>query len=64
MSKIKFPFEVKYKGKYYTTNMPFEVEMKDIDELISLGGIIVEKSSLESPKQSKNCNKFNICKQK
>ena len=64
MSKIKFPFEVKYNGKYYTSNVPFEVELKDIDELISLGGIIIEKNSLEGPNQSKNCNKANTSKQK
>lgn len=62
--KVKFPFEVKYQGKYYTANMPFEIEAKDVDELISLGGIVIERSSLEVSKQSKNCNKSNTRKQK
>ena len=50
MSKIKFPFEVKYKGKYYTANMPFEAEEKDLQELISTGGKVVTDVPLKTKK--------------
>nr|DAM77423.1 MAG TPA: hypothetical protein [Caudoviricetes sp.] len=41
--KVEFPFEVKYQGKYYTANCPFEAEKKDLQELISIGGNVIEK---------------------
>lgn len=53
MSKIKFPFQVKYEGKYYTANMPFEAEEKDLQELISIGGKVVANVPLKTKKASK-----------
>lgn len=51
--KVKFPFEVKYQGKYYTANMPFEAEEKDLQELISTGGNVVTDVPLKTKKSSK-----------
>ena len=51
--KVEFPFEVKYQGKYYTANMPFEAEEKDLQELISTGGNVVTDVPLKTKKSSK-----------
>lgn len=51
--KVEFPFEVKYQGKYYTANIPFEAEEKDLQELISTGGKVVTDVPLKTQKSSK-----------
>lgn len=50
--KMKFPFEIKYLGEYYSPNEIIEVEEKDVEELVALGGKVLEKSATPPPKST------------
>lgn len=62
--KVKFPFEVKYEGRYYTANVPFEVEENRLEELISIGGVVVEERNQENITKCKKARKPSGCKSK
>lgn len=50
--KMKFPFEIKYLGEYYSPNEIIEVEEKDVEELVALGGKVAEKPTIPPPKST------------
>ena len=43
MAKVIFPYQVKYENKYFSANMPFDVQDEDIKNLISEGGKVIGK---------------------
>lgn len=54
MAKMTFPFQIKYQGRYYPANMPFEAKDEDIKSLISDGGKLVKekKTPVQEDKKS------------
>lgn len=48
MVQMKFPVEVKYDGEYYSRDEIVDVNETDIEELIEIGGCIVEE--IQKPK--------------
>ena len=53
MTKIIFPFQVKYKEKYIPSNLAFEAEDKDKKELLKMGGKTADEDKKE-PKGEEN----------
>lgn len=50
--KMIFPFEIKYLGQYYSPNEIIEVEEKDVEELVALGGKVAENTAVPPPKSA------------
>lgn len=50
--KMKFPFEIKYLEEYYSPNEIIEVEEKDVEELVALGGKVLEKLAVPPSKST------------
>ena len=44
MEKMIFMYQIKYLGKYFNANTPFEVRNEDVQSLISQGGTVIEKA--------------------
>lgn len=51
MEKMIFMYQIKYLGKYFNANTPFEVRNEDLQSLISQGGTVIEKSTKPSKKR-------------
>ena len=47
--KMIFPFEVKYNGEYCSQNEIVDVNETDMQELIGIGGCIVEEAQKPIP---------------
>ena len=51
MTKMIFPYQVKYENKYFPANTAFDVKNQDLKSLISQGGTVIEKSTKPSKKR-------------
>lgn len=47
--KMVFPFEIKYNGEYFSQGAVVSVDEKDVKELISVGGKVLEESDVSPP---------------
>lgn len=54
MEKMIFMYQIKYLGKYFNANTPFEVQNEDVQNLVSQGGTVIEKSTKLSKKRGLN----------
>lgn len=53
MAKIYFLKTVRYEGIKYAPNTPFDAAKKDIDELVKVGGFLVEPDKVEKAPKAK-----------
>ena len=49
MVNMVFPFEIKYNGEYFSQSKVVSVDAKDVKELISVGGKVLEESDVSPP---------------
>ena len=54
MTKMIFPYQVKYENKYFAANTAFDVKNEDIKSLTSQGGTVLEKCTKSSKKRGLN----------
>ena len=45
MAEIVFPYQVKYSGKYFSANEPFEITDESVESLIAEGGTLLEANT-------------------
>ena len=47
--KMVFPFEIKYNGEYFSQNKVVSVDEKDVKDLVSIGGKVLEEVANSPP---------------